>query len=42
MIENYSKLRNEIEKFVQLTDNEWNMLEPFLEIRQLKKTQPIC
>jgi CRP-like cAMP-binding protein len=37
MKENYSKLRNEIEKFVQLTDNEWNMLEPFLEIRQLKK-----
>jgi len=33
----FQSLRNEIEKFVQLTDNEWNMLEPFLEIRQLKK-----
>jgi CRP-like cAMP-binding protein len=31
------KLRTEIEKFVQLTDNEWGMLEPFIEIRQLKK-----
>ena len=37
MMEKTVKLRTEIEKFVQLTDNEWGMLEPFIEIRQLKK-----
>ena len=37
MIEKTEKLRTEIEKFIQLTDNEWGMLEPFIEIRQLKK-----
>lgn len=33
----YSSLRNSIEKFVKLTDKEWNLLEPHLKIRQLKK-----
>src|SRR3954468_1165161 len=33
----YSSLRDNIEKFVKLTDAEWNLLVPFLEIRKLKK-----
>jgi CRP-like cAMP-binding protein len=33
----YSSLRNSIDKFVKLTDQEWNLLEPHLKIRQLKK-----
>lgn len=33
----YSSLRNNIEKFVKLTDKEWNLLVPHLEIRKLKK-----
>lgn len=33
----YSSLRNSIEKFVKLTDQEWNLLEPHLKIRKLKK-----
>ena len=33
----FQSLRKEIEKFVQLTENEWEMLEPFIEIRQLEK-----
>lgn len=30
-------LRQSIEKFIHLTDEEWQMLEPFLETRKLKK-----
>jgi CRP-like cAMP-binding protein len=33
----YSSLRNSIEKFVKLTDKEWHLLEPHLNIRKLKK-----
>jgi CRP-like cAMP-binding protein len=33
----YSSLRNSIEKFVKLTDKEWDLLEPHLNIRKLKK-----
>lgn len=33
----YSPLRNAIEKFVTLTDAEWDLLVPYLEIRTLKK-----
>jgi CRP-like cAMP-binding protein len=33
----YSALRNSIEKFVKLTDKEWNLLLPHLKIRELKK-----
>ncbi len=33
----YQPLRNNIEKFIKLSDQEWKMLLPFLEIRQLKK-----
>jgi CRP-like cAMP-binding protein len=32
-----SALRNNIEKFVKLTDKEWNLLVPHLENRKLKK-----
>lgn len=30
-------LRNNIEKFIKLTDAEWQMLVPYLEIRKIKK-----
>lgn len=33
----YSSLRNSIERFVELTDKEWSLLERHLKIRQLKK-----
>lgn len=33
----YDPLRNNIEKFIKLSDEEWNLLVPHLEIRQLKK-----
>lgn len=33
----YTPLRNAIEKFVLLTDSEWDLLVPHLEIRKLKK-----
>src|SRR4051812_38627362 len=33
----YSILRNNIEKFIPLSDEEWQMLLPFLEIRKIKK-----
>lgn len=33
----YTPLRNAIEKFVALTDAEWDLLVPYLEIRKLKK-----
>lgn len=33
----YTPLRNAIEKFVALTDAEWDLLVPHLEIRKLKK-----
>ena len=36
MIQN---LRNQIAQFVQLSDDEWEMLVPFLEIRTIKKNQ---
>ena len=35
----YSLLRDHIEKFVNLTDQEWDLLLPHLEIRKLKKHQ---
>ena len=35
----YQPLRNSIEKFIKLTDEEWQMLLPFLEMRKLKKQQ---
>ena len=33
----YSSLRNNIEKFTQLSDSDWELLVPNLEIRKLKK-----
>jgi len=33
----YSALRNHIEQFTKLTDAEWNLMVPYLEIRHLKK-----
>lgn len=33
----YSLLRANIEKFIKLTDADWQMLLPYLEIKQLKK-----
>ena len=33
----YQPLRDNIEKFIKLSDQEWQMLAPFLEIRKLKK-----
>jgi CRP-like cAMP-binding protein len=33
----FTPLRTSIEKFIPLTDDEWQMLVPALEIRQLKK-----
>ena len=33
----YSLFRTHIEKFVKLTDAEWDLLVPYLEIRKLKK-----
>ena len=33
----FSLLRNNIEKFIKLTDAEWQMLAPFLEIKKIKK-----
>lgn len=33
----YSALRNNLEKFVKLTDQEWSLLDPHLSIRKLKK-----
>jgi CRP-like cAMP-binding protein len=36
MIQN---LRNQVAQFVQLSDEEWEMLVPFLEIRTIKKNQ---
>ncbi len=33
----YSSFRNNIEKFVKLTDAEWDLMVPYLEIRKLKK-----
>lgn len=33
----YTSLRNNIEKFVKLTDQEWDLLAPHLAIRRLKK-----
>lgn len=38
----YSALRNSIEKFVKLTDSEWNLLVPHLEIRNIKKHKFLC
>jgi len=38
----YSSLRNNIEKFVKLTDNEWDLLVPHLKIRQIKKHKFLC
>lgn len=38
----YSPLRNAIEKFVTLTDEEWNLLIPYVEIRTLKKHTLFC
>jgi CRP-like cAMP-binding protein len=35
----YSLLRTNIEKFVPLTEEEWQMLVPHLEIRKLKKNE---
>ena len=33
----FSPLRNNIEKFIKLSDEDWNLLAPHLEIRKLKK-----
>jgi len=33
----YSSLRNNIEKFINLKDEDWNLLAPHLKIRKLKK-----
>lgn len=33
----YQPLRDSIEKFIKLTDKEWQMLVPFLEIKRVKK-----
>jgi len=33
----YSLLRNNIEKFIKLSDEDWNLLLPHLETRKLKK-----
>ena len=33
----YLPLRNSIEKFVKLTDSDWQMLLPYLEIKKIKK-----
>ncbi len=33
----YSSLRNSIERFISLSDDDWNLLVPHLEIRKLKK-----
>src|ERR1700744_5127009 len=33
----FSLLRNNIEKFVKLTDADWQMLLPYLEIKKIKK-----
>jgi hypothetical protein len=33
----YSSLRKNIEKFVQLSDKEWDLLVPHLKKRKLKK-----
>ena len=33
----YSLLRDNIEKFITLTDADWNLLVPYLEIRKLKR-----
>lgn len=33
----YSTLRNSIERFIKLSDEDWNLLVPHLEIRKLKK-----
>lgn len=33
----YSSLRKSIERFIQLSDEDWNLLVPHLEIRKLKK-----
>src|SRR6187402_1594051 len=35
----YSPLRNNIERFVKLSDKDWDLLVPHLEIRELKKHQ---
>lgn len=35
----YTALRSNIEKFVPLTDADWNLLEPHLTIRELKKNE---
>lgn len=33
----YSSLRNSVERFVKLSDEDWDLLVPHLEIRKLKK-----
>lgn len=33
----FSVLRKQIEQFVQLSDTEWQLLEPFLQIKTIKK-----
>lgn len=35
----YSSFRTHIEKFVKLTDADWDLLLPYLEIRKLKKNE---
>lgn len=38
----YSLLRNNIEKFVKLSDDDWKLLLPHLTIRKLKKHESLC